>query len=185
MKRVIKVLICCVGVIFLLLALLQIFIPPQFKDEIVDTWESENTPFKIRVNKHIERGGFIPAATAGAYYDFQSATANSDAWSEIMTFRHDDPIEIPRDKVHFADDKVASVFMGWMYAVTIDGGATWRISKMWDFLPKDEKCLYGCIKGLRIDASGAGEARLNIIASPKDKLKILETNDFGKTWREK
>ena len=182
MKRVIVVLICFVGLFFLLSAL---YFPPQYKGEVVETWESTNTPFKLRVNKNIERGGFMPAATAGAYYDFQSAAVGSDSWREIMTFRHDDPIEIPKEKVHFADDKVASVFMGWMYAVTTDGGNSWRVAKIWDSLPKDERCLYGCIEDLRIDANGTGEVKLNIIASPKEKLKILETSDFGKTWREK
>jgi hypothetical protein len=182
MKRIVVVLICFVGVFFLLLAL---YFPPQHKGEIVETWDSTNTPFKIRVNNHIERGGFMPGATAGAYYDFQTAAVGSDDWREIMTFRHDDPIDIPKNKVHFANEKVASVFMGWMYAVTTDGGNSWRVSKMWDFLPDSEKCLYGCIEDLRIETNGRGEAKLNIIASPKYTLKILETNDFGKTWLEK
>ena len=168
----------------MLLTLLQVFIPPQTKGEIVETWESTNTPFKIRVNKHIERGGFMPAATAGAYYDFQSAAVGSDDWHEIMTFRHDDPIEIQKEKVHFADDKIASVFMGWMYAVTRDGGENWRNAEM-KFPSNDNKCLYNCINELRIDANGTGEIKLNLAGSPKDKLTILETADFGKTWREK
>lgn len=183
MKRIIAVLAICIGIVFFIKAspILMLF-PPPSKGEMLETWETANTPFKIRVDRHAERnGGFVP----GAYYVFQSASADSDQWREIMTFRHDDPVEIPREQVRFASEQVAYVSMSWMYAVTTDGGNSWRVSKMWDFLPKDEKCLYGCIEDLRIDANGAGEARLNIIASPKDKLKILETSDFGKTWREK
>jgi hypothetical protein len=152
-----------------------------YRGQVVETWESTNTPFRIRVEMHMERGGFMPIAD-GAYYDFQSAAAGSDSWHEIMTFRYDDPIHIPEDKVHFADDKVASVFMGWMYAVTEDGGSNWRVSKVWDFLPKDERCLYNCIETLRIDANGQGAIKLNIIDSPENWVKIMETNDFGRSW---
>ena len=183
MKRVIAFLGCFIAVVFFVKALpvLMLFLPPS-KGEMLETWETTNTPFKIRVDRHAEKnGGFVP----GAYYVFQSAASGSDTWREVMTFRHDDPVDIPREQVRFANDQIAYVSMSWMYAVTTDGGNTWRVSKMWDFLPDGEKCLYSCIEDLRIDASGTGEVKLNIIGSPKDKLKILGTDDFGKTWREK
>lgn len=172
----------CIGIVFFIKALpiLLLFLPPS-KGERLETWETANKPFKIRIDRHAEaNGGFVP----GAYYVFQSAASSSDQWREIMMFRHDDPVDIPREQVRFANDHVAYVFMSWMYAVTTDGGNSWRVSKIWDSLPNGEKCLYGCIEDLRIDANGTGEIRLNIIASPKDQIKILKTNDFGRSWRE-
>jgi hypothetical protein len=181
MKRVITVLGILIGVLVLVkvLPILMLFLPPV-KGQRLETWETTNTPFRIRVDRHAEaNGGFVP----GAYYVFQSAASDSE-WREIMTFRHDDPVDIPREQVRFANDQVAYVFMSWMYAVTTDGGRSWRVSEMWDLLPSGERCLYGCIEDLRIDANGAGEVRLNIIASPRDQTKILKTNDFGRSWRE-
>lgn len=158
----------------------MLFLPPS-KGEVLETWKTANTPFNIRIDRHAEKnGGFVP----GAYYVFQSAASDSDAWQEIMTFRHDDPDDIPYEQVRFASDRVAYVYMGWMSAVTIDGGSTWYISKMSDFLSDDEKRVYCWIEDLRLNANSTGEVKINISGSPH-KLKILETNDFGKTWREK
>ncbi len=186
MKRVVAFSGCFIGfAIFLkalpLLPFLLIFIPPSVGERL-ETWESTNTPFKIRIDRHAQANGnfFVP----GAYYVFQSAISGSDQWREIMTLRHDDPVDIPREQVRFANDQVAYVFMNWMYAVTTDGGNSWRVSEMRDLLPNGERCFYGFIEDLRIDENGTGEVKLHIIASPKDQTKVLETNDFGRCWRE-
>lgn len=182
MKRVIAVLIC-----FVLAILIVKFVPTpeiiksHYKAEIVETLETQNTPFRIRINKHIERGGFM-AALNGAYYVFQSAASGSDQWQDITTYRFDDPIDIPRNQVRFANEQVGYVFMFDMYAVTQDGGASWKISDIDNYLPKDEKC--GSIEDLRIDANGVGEVKLKCYAK-KDSFKVLETTDFGRRWREK
>src|SRR5205809_6977236 len=98
-----------------------LFLPPRI-GPIAETWETTNGSFRIRVDRHNEEnGGFVP----GAYYVFRSAPVGSEAWRDIMTFRHDDPNPIPRDQVRFLNDRVGFVFMGWMYAVTSDSGATW------------------------------------------------------------
>lgn len=183
MKRVIAFSVCFIGIVFFVKALpfLLVFIPPSVGERL-ETWESTNTPFKIRIDRHAEANGnfFVP----GAYYVFQSTASDSDQWREIMTLRHDDPVDIPREHVRFANDRVAYVFMNWMYAVTTDGGNSWRVSEMGGFLPSGEKCFYGCIKDLRIGENGAGEARLYLIGSPQDRLKVLVTNNFGRSWRE-
>src|SRR5436853_3272886 len=71
------------------------FLPPRM-GAIAETWETSNGSFKIRVDRHFEEnGGFV----AGAYYVFRSSPTGSDAWRDIMTFRHDDPNPIPRDQV--------------------------------------------------------------------------------------
>ncbi|MDQ3749424.1 MAG: hypothetical protein M3367_10505 [Acidobacteriota bacterium] len=181
MKRVIAFSVCFIGVVFFVKALpfLLLFIPPSVGERL-ETWESTNTPFKIRIDRHAQANGnyFVP----GAYYVFQSAASGSDQWQEITTFRFDDPIDIPRNQVRFANEKVAYVFMIDMYAVTQDGGASWKISDIDNYLSKDEKC--GSIEDLRIDANGVGEVKLKCYAK-QDSFKMLETTDFGRRWLEK
>jgi len=154
-----------------------------YKAEVVETWETQNTPFRIRVDKHIERGGFM-AVLNGAYYVFQSESGkNSNQWREVMTLRHDDPNDIPREQVRFAGDKVGYLFMNSDYAVTNDAGESWRIFKICEFLPSGEQCKG--ITDLRIDVDGTGEVKIYSSAKYKDHLKVLETTDFGRSWREK
>src|SRR4026207_1238770 len=116
MKRIATILGLLVVVIFVvkLFPRPTYFLAP-YKAEVVETWQTTNTPFQIRIQKHIERGGFMPVL-GGAYYDFQSAPAQSNSWQEIMSFRHDDPVEIPKDAVHFTNEGVAFLSMGWLYA---------------------------------------------------------------------
>jgi hypothetical protein len=184
MKRVIAVLVC-----FVLAILIVKFVPmPEvlkspYKAEVVETWETQNTPFRIRVDKHIERGGFMPVL-GGAYYVFQSESGkNSNQWRQVMEIRHDDPNDIPREQVRFAGNKVGYFFFGNDYAVTNDAGESWRIFKICEFLRSDEQC--SGITDLRIDAEGKGEVKIYSSAKYKDNLKVLQTTDFGRSWREK
>lgn len=183
MKQVIGLLVCLIGVVLLVKALpVLMFFLPGSKGELLETWETSNTPFKIRVNKHAEsNGGFVP----GAYYVFQSSVSGTDNWREIMTFRHDDMVEIPREQIRFANEQVAYVYMGWMYAVTTDGGAKWNVSAISDLIPDGSNCGYDCIKDFQIDSNGMGEAKLRLIGNTKNGLKVYEITDFGKSWREK
>lgn len=68
MKRVVAILILYVAAILIVKVLLTPkFLKSPYKGEAVETWETSNTPFRIRVDKHIERGGFMPVLN-GAYY---------------------------------------------------------------------------------------------------------------------
>jgi hypothetical protein len=69
------------------------------------------------------------------------------------------------------------------YAVTNDGGESWRIAKVCDFLSNGERCWD--IKDLRIDADGTGEVKTDSSTKYQDGLKVLERRDFGRSWREK
>ncbi|HEV2664040.1 MAG TPA: hypothetical protein VG324_03975, partial [Blastocatellia bacterium] len=96
----------------------------SYPGEIRETYETSNHAFRVRVNSHAEKnGGFV----GGAYYVFQSAQIGSDRWRDIMVFRHDDPDPIPRDQIRFVYESTGYVFMGWMYAVTTDKGASWSV----------------------------------------------------------
>ena len=154
-----------------------------YKAEIVETWQTQNTPFRIRIDKHIERGGLM-AALNGAYYVFQSESGNnSNQWREVMTIRNDDPNDIPREQVRFSGDKVGYFFMGNDYAITNDAGESWRIFKVCEFLSSSEQC--SGITDLQITADGKGEVKIYSSAKYKDRLKVLETTNFGRSWREK
>ena len=77
--------------------------------EITETYETANQSFKIRVNRHAEiNGGFV----GGAYYVFQSAAIGSDSWQKVMTFRHDDPVEIQRDHLRFINNQIGYALWG-------------------------------------------------------------------------
>ena len=183
MRKVILALAFCVGAALFIAAfsvLLLLLLPP-WKGRRLETWETTNATLKIRIDRHAEANGwFVP----GAYYVFQSSAPGSDEWGEVMTFRHDDPVDIPREQVRFAGERVAYVFMGWMYAMTADGGRSWRVSEMSDFLPSGEKCLYQCIEDIWIESDGTGEARLQVKASSGYRTRVLKTDNYGRSWRE-
>ena len=141
--------------------------------ETVESFETSNKTFRLRVDRHAEVGGFM-AVLNGAYYVFRSAPVGSDNWHDIMTYRHDDPNPIPRDQVRFVNDRVGFVFMGWMYAVSTDGGASWTV---WDAYRdlKSQCCNYGLIQDVHLEPNGTGTMILRDV--PK-----LRTNDFGRHW---
>jgi hypothetical protein len=181
MKQVIIVLASIVIVIGLAAAVYRLV---PHKGEIVDTWQSSNSPFGTRIIKQMERGGFAPVLD-GAYFDFQAMPAGSDSWREIMTLRYDGPIDIPTKNVSFVNDTVANVFLGWRYAITTDGGSSWRVSSPRDFLPADqaEQCKYNCIDSIQMNSDGSGLIYLHIIGRPVNETTVLETKDFGMSWK--
>jgi len=153
-------------------------IPPH-EGALAESWETSNQLFRVRVDRHYEEnGGFVP----GAYYVFRSAPTGSDAWHDFMTFRHDDPVPIPNDQVRFVNDRIGFVFMGWMYAVTTDSGATWSV---WDSnidLPKWQCCNYRLIKDIHPEPNGEGTMTLAPIPDRGGEVPQLHTEDFGRHW---
>jgi hypothetical protein len=146
---------------------------------VTDSWETSNQTFKLRVDRHAEEnGGFVP----GAYYIFRSAPSGSDSWHDVMTFRHDDPVPIPRNQVRFVNDKVGYVFMGWMYAVTTDAGVTWAVWNAQTDLPKGFCCTYRLIGSVNIEPDGRGTMILNPIPQTQGEVPQLHTKDFGQHW---
>lgn len=150
--------------------------PP--KGQAVETWETSNKTFKVRVTTRTEKA---QVGLPGTFYIFQSAPAGSDDWREVMMFRHDDDPEIPRDQVRFVNDQVGYLFMGWMYAVTTDGGRTWSV---WDAareLPQ-WRTNYRLIKDVSLQADGSGTMSLNEL-DPQPGHAELVTADYGRHWK--
>jgi len=148
--------------------------------DTVESFETSNKIFRLRVDRHAEVGGFM-AVLNGAYYVFRSAPVGSDNWHDIMTFRHDDPNPIPRHQVRFMSERVGFVFMGWMYAVSTDGGATWSVWSADRDLPKWECCNYRLVQDVHLESDGMGTITLNVIPDRGD-VPTLHTDDYGRHW---
>ena len=83
-----------------------------------DGWQDV---FVVKIERRPETCGFMP----GAYYKFLTQYKSGE-WKEVMSFRHDDPID-PSDKsIQIINERIAVVSMGWKAAVTSDSGKTWN-----------------------------------------------------------
>jgi hypothetical protein len=149
-----------------------------YMGRITESREKSNPTFKVRVDRHTEENAFL----GGAYYVFRSAPSGSDSWREIMTFRHDDPNPIPQDQVQFVNDRVGYVFMGWMYAVTTDSGASWSIWNAEKDLSRWQCCNYGLIASVNLQPDGTGIMILDPIPKREGEVPQLHTKDFGQHW---
>ena len=142
--------------------------PPK-RGRAVETWQTDNGHLKIRITSYEEDDAFL----AGTYYGFESAQLDSDSWQEFMVFRYDDSHEIPRDQVRFVTDRVAFAFLGTMFGVTTNGGATWSVTDMTDQFPdRIERHIHHA----DIGADGLGELYLY-------GCQQLTTNDYGQRWQ--
>jgi hypothetical protein len=144
-----------------------------------ETWTDDSGGFPIRATAYHETG-FDPVP--GAYYKFESSDAAKNQWREIATFRHDDPVPIPREQVRRINHKVAYLFMGWMYAVTTDGGKSWTVWNAKRDLPGWQCCNYRLIGDVMLNADGTGTMMCNVIDTARGEVPRLLTRDFGRTW---
>ncbi len=139
-------------------------------------WQDD---FEVKVERKLEKYGFVP----GAYYIFSSRHSKSENWQEIMTFRHDDPLDIPKESIQIINDKVAVVFMGWKAAVTSDAGKTWDIWNAEKDILDWKGVNYGLIEKITMAEDGNGIMILDPIPN-RNEPKELYTTDFGKTWKQ-
>ena len=152
---------------------------PQQKGKSIEAWETTNNTFKVSVTAYTEATGGV---AGGAYYVFRSAAATSNDGHEIMTFRHDDPVAVPREQGRFVNDQIGYVFMGWQYGVTVDGGITWSVWNAERDLPGWQCCNYKLIQDVRIASDGSGTMRLNPIPQRAGEVPELHTKDHGRHW---
>lgn len=171
-----------IGLVFILASLISgcdFLSPPRPGKEAIETWETKNPTFRIRVTAYPEEnGGFVP----GAYYVFQSSPARSNDWKEIMTFRRDDAVKIPREQIVFVNDNIGYIFMGWMYAITTDAGTTWSVWDAKKDLPDWECCNYVLIQKVDLAPNGVGTMTLTPITQRRGEVPKLFTKDYGRHW---
>lgn len=152
---------------------------PSRSDRVIDKFELANSNFKIRaIAYEEENGGFVP----GAYYVFEASSVTENDWRKIMTFRHDDPRPIDRRRIFILNENIAYVYMGWMFAVTNDGGKTWNIWNAQKDLPNWKCCNYELIDAVDMDSNGRGKMTLNVISEERGEVPFLYSRDFGRSW---
>lgn len=148
--------------------------------DVTERWQTGNGVFNIRIDQRAEDLWLF--GLPGAYYVFQSSHSEGP-WREVMTFRHDDPVPIPRENIRFVNDRIAFVFMGWMFAITTDGGNKWSTWNAQTDLPKWDCCNYRLIKDVNILPSGTGTMTLEVIEDRSgEEVPLLKTTDFGRHW---
>jgi hypothetical protein len=148
------------------------------RGSLINQWETHNNSFKVRISEYDEKDAWV----SGAYYVFESAPLNSDTWQPIMTFRHDDQVGIPKDQVRFVDQQIGYAFMGWMFAITKDGGSSWAVWDAAKDLPNWQCCNYGLIRDVSISADGSGVMKLNPISQRRGEVPELRSQDYGQYW---
>ena len=73
--------------------------------------------------------------------------------------------------------------MGWMYAVTNDGGANWKVWDATTDLPDWQCCNHNLISEVDLTVGGEGVMTLNPIEGRKGEVSKLRTIDYGHTWK--
>jgi hypothetical protein len=153
------------------------FFFPKPSERVLETWEFRRGERRILVTAYAEKNSFVP----GAYYTFEALDALNNR-REIMTFRHDDPVPINKNGVVFPSDDIGYVFMGWMYAVTTDGGSSWHVWNADKDLPGWECCNHELIQDVDIAPDGTGTMKLNPIRQRPGEVPALRTKDYGRHW---
>ena len=148
--------------------------------KVFEIWVSTGQPFKIRITAHQENFGFF---VGGGWYKFEAMSDNAQQWQEIGWFRHDDPLPIQSEKVHFVTSQIGFVFMGWMYAVTTDAGKTWSVWNAKQDWPGWQCCNYELIKEVQLTDGGTGIMSVHVIDPNRGEVPKLYTSDYGRSWR--
>jgi hypothetical protein len=165
-----------IGFLLWILPVVPFFFPKQ-SDRILEKWEFRGGGRRVVVTAYAEKNSFVP----GAYYSFETID-DSNHKVQIMTFRHDDPVPINKNGVVFLNDNIGYVFMGWMYAVTTDGGSSWHVWSADKDLPGWKCCNYELIQDVHLASDGTGRMKLNPIPQRQGEVPELHTKDYGRHW---
>jgi|SRR5215467_5465031 len=169
-------LLALAGTLSTFLAGYWMFVRPR-RVKLIESWEWSGKTLRFRVEAYGE-STFV----GGAYYDFRATPVNSENWETIMTFRHDDPVPIPRGNVRFVNNEVAYAFMGCKYVITSDSGKTWNLWNAEKDLPGWQCCNYQLIDEVQLNPDGLGRMILKPIRGRRGELPELRTTDFGRHW---
>lgn len=146
----------------------------------IETHEFPWAPGKIT----LEAYDIYNVEPKGRYYTFTVPRMIGDYRSTSIVFNilPDKPVEFNRKLVQIFNDRIAYVYLGWMYSVTLDGGRTWHL---WDGerkLPEWECCDPGLIQEVSISDQGTGIMTLRPDPKKPESLIRLKTSDFGQHW---
>ena len=143
---------------------------------------SQEVDFGVGDVRIVEREEAGPVFLAGVFYVVAARTSETSRWRKVMTFRHDDQGGIPDGAVTVVSDQTAFVILGWMYAVTTDGGQHWTVWDAKDDLVGWQCCNYALIEHVALNSDGTGAMRLSVIDPGRGEVPMLVTTDFGRTW---
>lgn len=118
----------------------------------------------------------------GIYYTVEATAKGSQQWGEVLTFRVDKQVSIPTNPVRFVNDKVAYLFLGWLYAVTLDGGNTWSVWDAQRDLPDRQCCNSVFVEDVQISPDGTGTMFISSIDGKQSGTSKLVTQDYGRHW---
>jgi hypothetical protein len=79
-------------------------------------------------------------------------------------------------------NSVAYLHVGWVYAVTEDGGRNWSVWDAREDLVGWECCNYRLIEHVELEESGTGRMYLKPIENPNGIAPVLRTRNHGATW---
>lgn len=153
-------------------------VAPRTSEDIVETKEVSRADLKIRVSAYKLKD----VEPEGVYYGFDGINKDALGATVVMTFRRDEQVPIPLTNIRFVNDQIAYIFMGWMYAVTTDGGRTWSVWDASEALPNWKCCNYDLIEEVRIEDDGTGNMRLGQIPGQSSEVSKLVTKDYGQHW---
>src|SRR5437867_4055752 len=129
----------------------------QRRKEAYETIVLTGASFNVRITAY-SLPGVIPSAF---YYDLDAVDKDTGKWLNIMTYRFDKQATNLRDQVHFISNQVGYVFLGNLYAVTVDGGKIWT---RWDAeydLPGWQCCNSSLIRDVSVTLDGTGTMMVN------------------------
>lgn len=160
----------------------MIFRPLGERGAVYETFETANNTLKVRMTALNEENVYMP----GGYLVYESAPIDSNKWREFLFYRTDDAVSIPRERFRFLNEQTAYVYLWYDFAVTVDGGSTWKIWKPL-FPQSNGELLYWTITEARVEADGTGQAKVESYDEQKQAGVALEvrTEDFGQSWRVK
>lgn len=135
-------------------------------------------PFLIRVESYELKD----VAPAGIYSTFYTLTKGVGKTAELLTLNQSFTSEGLANNFKAVNDKVAYIFAGSFYLVTVDGGRTWGT---WDGereLPGYQCCIKPVIQSVQIFEDGSGTMSL-LLNPEQQKGEInLRTANFGQSW---
>lgn len=162
---------------------------PARSGEHLATLQETNDTFAIRTLVFRERTFWGGSTLLGTHYVFETKGRDEESWREFMSFLQDDPEPINgdrskfvRDRVTFVNDQVAFVYMGWMYAITTNGGQTWDVWNGLNHPLEKGRIGFNAIQDVKLLENGSGTMNLALIGN--DGPTVLHTKDYGISWVE-
>lgn len=146
--------------------------------KVIEDINKKNELFSVKLEVRNEEGALTP----GACYNFTSKNNLDNHRIKIFSVQFDDIISVNDENISFVSDKVGFVYLGNMFALTMDAGNSWKV---WDsevFLDNYSKINARSIEAVKVSLDGQGE--MYLYKHPKDNETIvLETSNYGENWK--